>query len=127
MVVPASGDRRGQAATKDAACELTIAEGRKARLGFYATRDYPDARAVLSLGIRTVYEEKISLGPDRPFVRETPVPEGIDPGALSLSLITAEGRELVRFTPAKNEKPELPPRSRPPGLPRISPPWKSFI
>ena len=107
-----------KAATKDAACELTIAEGRKARLGFYATRDYPDARAVLSLGIRTVYEEKISLGPDRPFVRETPVPEGIDPGALSLSLITAEGRELVRFTPAKNEKPGLPPAVAPPGPPK---------
>jgi len=115
---PLRGTGGVKAATKDAACELTITDGRKARLGFYATRDYPDARAVLSVGIRTVYEEKASLGPDRPFVREVPIPEGVDPGALSLSLITAEGRELVRYAPMRIDKPALPPAVVPPAPPK---------
>lgn len=107
-----------KAATRDAACELDVRDGRKARLGFYATRDFPEARAVLSLGIRTIYEETISIGPDRPYVREAAIPEGLDPGALSLSLWTVEGRLLVRYMPSKTEKPKLPPAVVPPASPK---------
>ncbi|MGD0781908.1 MAG: DUF5107 domain-containing protein, partial [Candidatus Aminicenantales bacterium] len=118
---PLRGTGGVKAATKDAACELTIAGGRKARMGFYATRDFPEARAILSVGIRTVYEETVSIGPDRPFVRETAIPEGVDPDALSLSLVTAEGRELVRYAPVKIIKPGLPPAVVPPLAPKDIP------
>jgi tetratricopeptide (TPR) repeat protein len=115
---PLRGTGGVKAATKDAACSLEIVDGRKARLGLYATRAYAEARAVLSVGIRTVYEEPVSLGPDRPYGREIALPEGVDPGALSFSLITNEGRELVRYTPPKIEKPELPPAVVPPAPPK---------
>ncbi|MDD8027059.1 MAG: DUF5107 domain-containing protein, partial [Acidobacteriota bacterium] len=94
-----------KAATKDAACDLTI-EGGKARFAFYATREIHDARAVLSSGVVTLHEEPVSLGPGRPFAKEIPwfadTPGSDHP---TLSLWTQDGRLLVRWSasaPAKS-------------------------
>ncbi|MCX6561223.1 MAG: DUF5107 domain-containing protein [Candidatus Aminicenantes bacterium] len=86
-----------KAASREAACDLTIGGG-KARFAFYATRDIRDARAVLSSGVVTLHEERISLGPGRPFVKEMPWFEDA-PGARNptLSLWTQDGRLIVRY------------------------------
>jgi tetratricopeptide (TPR) repeat protein len=107
-----------KAATKDAACDLTVIDGRKARLAVHATRPVPDARVVLSVGVRSVHEERVGVGPDKPFVREVEIPEGIDPRELSLTLWSDEGRPLVRYDTVKRIKPPLPPAVTPPSPPQ---------
>ncbi len=110
-----------KAATAAAACDLTL-EGGKARFAFNTTREIRDARAVLSAGIVTLHEETISLGPGQPFAKEIPwfadAPGGERP---TLSLWTADGRLLVRYTPNAPAKPALPPAVTPPPAPKDVP------
>lgn len=110
-----------KAATREAACDLTIGGG-KARFAFYATREIRDARAVLSSGIVSLHEERVSLGPDKPFVKEIPWFENA-PGSRTptLSLWTPDGRLLVRYTVAAPAKTALPPRVEPPPSPKDVP------
>ncbi len=110
-----------KAATAEAACDLTVENG-KARFAFYATREMRGARAVLSAGVVTLHEETVSLGPGRPFNKE--IPWFADaPGAdhPTLSLWTPDGRLLVRYTAAAPARPALPPVVTPPPPPRDVP------
>ncbi len=100
-------------ATKDAACDLDIRNGR-AHLAVYATRSHTEARVVLSVGIRTIHERKIDIAPDRPFAADVSLPDGIPQDELALSLWTSEGRELVRTKPISRVQAPLPPAVTPP-------------
>ena len=100
-------------ATLDAAVNLDMSKEGKIRLGFHATEERPEALAKLTAGAKTLTEEKISIGPGRPYYREIPAPAGIAEHDLRASLASG-GRELVSYAPLKRSAEPMPEPVKPP-------------
>jgi tetratricopeptide (TPR) repeat protein len=106
-----------KAANLEAALDLEV-EGQTARIAANATARHDGARVRLTAGERLVSEDTVTIGPDRPFTREVPLPEGMRPDELRLAVLTSDGTELVSYQPtAPVETPE-PPRYEPPPPPK---------
>jgi tetratricopeptide (TPR) repeat protein len=86
-------------ANLDAAVNLEVAGG-VARLGFYATRDFSPATVTLKAGDQVLLSRTVAINPGRPFRAEVPLPAGLDEHDLRASL-SAEGRELVAYSPVR--------------------------
>ncbi len=134
-----------QAANSRAACRLEIKSGSRAAIGLLATSAHRGAVARLLVDEplaesggdaafsgqrepgasrassrpqrRTVFEKKLDIGPDLPFAGEVIVPGGVAPESLRLSLMTAEGEELIGYRPCRKEEPPLPRPVTPPETP----------
>ena len=65
-----------KAANKDAACNLAMTEKGTAAIGFYTPAEYRDARILLKSGEKTIYEEKIAIGPGQPYLKKDSAPFG---------------------------------------------------
>lgn len=87
-------------ATTDAAVNLDLKDG-KALLAFNAT-SARTATATLKAGGKTLLEETIEIGPDKPFRKELAVPAGIKETDLRAALV-ASGKELVAYQPVQRE------------------------
>ncbi|HTQ54263.1 MAG TPA: DUF5107 domain-containing protein [Bryobacteraceae bacterium] len=98
----------------DAAVNLEMLEGGRARLGFSATSPHAAAKATLRAGDRTLFEQTIAIGPDRPFVTEIAVP----PDAASLrAALEIDGRALISYQPQALPKLPMPRPVTPPPPP----------
>ncbi|HEU5078800.1 MAG TPA: DUF5107 domain-containing protein [Opitutaceae bacterium] len=86
-------------ANLDAAVNLEIKDG-VASFGFNTTREYPSATVRFTAGDKVLLDEKISISPAKPYVKQVPVPAGTDEHALSASLSVGD-RELVAYSPLK--------------------------
>jgi tetratricopeptide (TPR) repeat protein len=104
-------------ANRDAACNLDVA-GARAKVAFNTTSERKAARAVLRAGEEIVFEDTFDIGPGTPYLKEIPLPQGTDEQGLSLALLAADGRELVRYTPAAKKNRPLPPPVVPPPAPK---------
>jgi tetratricopeptide (TPR) repeat protein len=102
-------------ATLEAAVNLEVAGG-KARVGFHATEEHAGALALLAAGPKTLLEERIAIGPGKPYYREVPLPAGVDAHELRASL-SAGGRELVAWRPVRLERKPMPDPVTPPPPP----------
>jgi tetratricopeptide (TPR) repeat protein len=117
---PVRGLRGVKNATVAAACQLDIRDGQRAFVGFHSTSRHERANAVVKAGEKTLLARTIEISPEQPFTEEIPLPPGTGEESLGIFLLTAEGRELVSYRPARRTEPPLPePVSPPPAVGEI--------
>lgn len=93
-------------ANREGAVNLEVKEG-KATVGFYATERHPQAVVALMLKGQPLLTETVAIDPGKPYVKEVALPAGADAHDLR-AVLSAEGRELVAYTPVKLEPEALP-------------------
>lgn len=102
-------------ANLDAAVNLELRDG-KAEIGFYTTKTFQGAIVTLKAGNKVLLEEKTDINPGKPYAKVLTLPAGTDEHDLRAS-ISAEGRELIAYTPI-----QLVPEPRPEGVPNTRQP-----
>jgi tetratricopeptide (TPR) repeat protein len=105
-----------KAANVEGAANLELSSGR-ARLVVNTTSPRADARVRLTTGERVLFEEKATLAPDAPFVREAAVGVGVEEEDLRLVVSAADGTEILSYQPKPRPKTPEPPRYAPPPAP----------
>ena len=93
-------------ANLDAAVNLEVKDG-TASVGFYSTQARPSATVTLKLKDQVLLSEKIAISPDHSFVKKVQLPAGADEHDLRAA-ISADGRELVAYSPIRLEKEPMP-------------------
>jgi len=83
-------------ANTEAAVSLEMASSGQARLGFNTTSEHAAAKVILRSGDRTLLDQTIAIGPDKPFVTEVAVPPRAQPLRASLEV---DGRTLISYEP----------------------------
>jgi len=92
-----------------AAVNLELKSNNVAGIGFCTTSNYSDAKVLLKAGNKSILEQRIDIGPDRPFTREVTVPAGTKEEDLKISLLSSSNETLVAYRAVKTEyNPELP-------------------
>jgi tetratricopeptide (TPR) repeat protein len=91
----------------EAAVNLDVING-VAKVGFYATSARTAARVSLMAGKQSLLNETVSINPGKPYVKDVPIPAGIDQHDLVAS-ISDGGKELVSYSPIRL-KPEPSPK-----------------
>lgn len=100
-----------------AAVSLRVASGR-ARLGVSVTSPQPGATVRLSRRGRIVSSATIDLSPSAPHVAELPLPRAAGEIELTLTVLAADGRELITYTPKSRPNSPVPPAATEPPAPR---------
>ena len=73
---------------------------------------------MLKAGDKVLFQQdSIRIDPGRPYVKQVAIPAGVDEHDLRASL-SAEGRELVAYSPVRLEPEPMPKRSLPPPAPK---------
>jgi tetratricopeptide (TPR) repeat protein len=93
-------------ANLDAAVNLEVAGG-TARVGFCTTSAYPSAVAMLKAGEKVLLQETVSINPGRPYLKQVPIPAGLDEHDLRAS-ISVGGKELVSYSPVRVKPAPMP-------------------
>ncbi len=86
-------------ANLDAAVNLEVNQG-VAKIGFYATSAHDAAKVTLRAGQNVLHQETVSINPGKPFVKQIPIPSGIDEHDLVASISDGE-RVLVSYSPVR--------------------------
>jgi len=102
-------------ANTEAAVNLDVKDG-KANLGFYTTAAYPNATVSLKLKDQVLLQEQTEISPAKPYVKQVSIPAGADQHDLVAS-ISADGRELVSYSPVKLVPEPMPVPISPPPAP----------
>ncbi len=102
-----------QQANLEAAVSLKIANG-NACIGVAVTTARPGSRVRLEAQGEAVAEWKNDITPASPLLVQTKVATALAPRDLMLRVLTADGRELIRYTPAIGERIEVPPAATAP-------------
>jgi tetratricopeptide (TPR) repeat protein len=84
-------------ATREAAVNLELLAENKVRIGFNTTTAYVGAMARLVAGDEVLFERRIDIAPDKPFVEEVPLPRKMDEKKLRVTLLSPNGKELVEY------------------------------
>ena len=87
-------------ANLDAAVNLEVSTNRVAKLGFCSTAPHRAAVAKLTAAGKVLLEEKITIDPAQPFVKQVSLPPGVTEYDLRASL-SAQGKELVAYAPVR--------------------------
>ena len=93
-------------ATIDAMVNMEIHDG-KADLCVYTTGEEKNAKIVLEQNGSTVWETTEDLSPVKVYETEVPI-QVEDKTKVTIRVLNADGRELVSFTPLKEEIPKIP-------------------
>ena len=93
-------------ANLDAAVNLEVKDG-SATYGFYTTKAFIDATAILKSGDKVLAEEKISINPGKPYNKKITIPVGTDMHQVR-AILSAGGRELIAYSPVKLEPEQKP-------------------
>ena len=102
-----------------AAVNLELADDGKAKLGFNATARYDKAKAILKAGGETLFEQTITISPDKPFVTEVAVPAGMKKTDLTAVLVSKAGETLISYQPVEIARDgKLPETVKPPASPK---------
>ena len=88
------------------------------KFGFSTTQEFRGAKAILTAGNQTLYEQSIDIAPDKPFVHDVPLPAGIKEDDLKVSLLDSGNKELLTYHPEKREPEPMPPVVKPPLPPK---------
>ncbi len=95
-------------ANLDGAINLELDKTGSAKVGFYTTSAHASATVLLEAGPKALLRETVAIDPGKPYIKQVPVPPGTDEHDLRAS-ISAEGRELVSYSPIRLE-PETAPK-----------------
>ena len=93
-------------ANLDAAVNLEVKDG-TATVGFYSTQARPAATVTLKLKDQVLMKETVAISPGHSFVKQVRLPAGADEHDLRAA-ISADGRELVAYSPIRLEKETMP-------------------
>jgi tetratricopeptide (TPR) repeat protein len=93
-------------ANLDAAVNLEVKDG-TATVGFYSTQARQAATVTLKLKDQVLLKQTIAISPGHSFVKKVQLPAGADEHDLRAA-ISADGRELVAYTPIRLEKEAMP-------------------
>jgi len=107
-------------ANLDAAVNLEVTKDEKAKmaqLGFCSTAAHKQATVSLNAGDKVLLDERIDIDPGKPFTKQLPLPADIDEHDLHASL-TADGRELIAYSPVRHRPEPMPEPVVPPGPPK---------
>ncbi|MBN2592212.1 MAG: DUF5107 domain-containing protein, partial [Sedimentisphaerales bacterium] len=94
-------------ANLDAAVNLDVLEGLTANIGFYTTSVHKKATVVLKAADKVLLQEVVSIDPGAPYLKQVSIPAGTDQHNL-LASISADGKELVAYSPIKLEPEKMP-------------------
>jgi tetratricopeptide (TPR) repeat protein len=94
----------------EAAVGLELTQKNTAVIGFNTTSRRDRARVVLKSGDIPIYERNIDISPINPFNQEVPLPLGSNTEDLQLSLLSAEGEEIISYHTAKTSPGAFPGR-----------------
>ncbi len=103
-------------ANLDAAVNLEVAEG-TAKVGFYTTSAHPSATVNLEAAGKVLFRENVAIDPGKPYLKRISIPPGTDEHDLRAS-ISAEGRELVSYSPIRVKPAPKPEAVTPPDVPK---------
>ncbi|UCF43616.1 MAG: DUF5107 domain-containing protein, partial [Planctomycetota bacterium] len=101
-----------------AAVNLDVTKKNSARIAFNTTSKYENAAALLRAGEKIIFEKRIDISPDKPFTQEVALPETVKEQDLRVSLSSADGEELIAYTPVKTEKAPMPEPVKAPPQPK---------
>ena len=99
-------------ATKEAMVNLELAQS-KAIVKAYCTAAYPSAKVVLKKNDQLLFEETFDFTPEQSFERRIDLKEPVIPHELVVSVISDNGKELVRWRPEKEEIRPIPEPAKP--------------
>jgi len=101
------------------AANLELTANGTAKVGFNTTARHEKAKVALKAGDKTLLEQTIAIGPDKPFTKEVPVPAGTKRTDLKAVLLTNSGQILVSYQPVEiTSNPKLPETVKPPPAPK---------
>ncbi len=103
-------------ATVEAALSLTV-HGRFARIGIAVTRAQTGARLRVMARGRVVFKTVLDLHVERPHRADVPLGRGLNAADLSVVILSADGRELLRSEPPPPASGEIPPAATEPPPP----------
>lgn len=115
---PIRGIGGARNANLNGAANLEVEASGKARFGFAVTQEFRGARAVLTVGDKTLFERRIDIAPDTPFVQEAALPGGTLETDLKAALMDAGNKELISYRPVKIDPQPMPPVVEPPPPPK---------
>ncbi len=101
----------------EGAVNLTVSPGHVADIRLNTTTERRGATLALLTGGRVLLEEKIDIGPDKPYRSEILLPETILEESLLLTLTSAEGKELISYRPVTKPGRPMPAPVEPPPAP----------
>jgi tetratricopeptide (TPR) repeat protein len=101
-------------ANTEAAVNLEMLDGGRARVGFVTTSEHPAAKVLVRSGERTLFEHTVAIGPAKPFMTEVNVPAEAPHLRASLEV---DGRTLVSYEPKVLPKRPMPTPVTPPPPP----------
>ena len=104
-------------ANRRAAINLEVDAARAARLAVNVTSELSDARVVLQAGGKTLFEQKATIGPARPFVAQVTLAADVKAEDLRLA-VWAGGTELISYRPTARHIQPMPEPVSPPLAPR---------
>ena len=104
-------------ATRDAAVNLTIDPAGVATFAFNATSRFEQATVLVKAADRTLFEQRLTIAPDKPFSGQLRLPAGFADDRLRLSLVSSSGSELVAYSPEKPSAGPMPTPVVPPAAP----------
>jgi tetratricopeptide (TPR) repeat protein len=105
-------------ANLEAAVNLDVTKKNTARIAFNTTSKYENANALLRAGEEIIFEKRIDISPDKPFTQDIPLPDGVKEHGLRVSLHSADGEELIAYSPIKTEKAPMPETVKAPPEPK---------
>jgi tetratricopeptide (TPR) repeat protein len=101
------------------AANLELTTNGTAKVGFNTTSRHEKARAMLKAGDKTLLDQAVTIGPDKPFTKEVPVPAGTKRTDLKAVLLTNSGKTLVSYQPVEiSSDPKLPETVKAPPAPK---------
>ncbi|UCC21854.1 MAG: DUF5107 domain-containing protein [Planctomycetota bacterium] len=101
-----------------AAVNLDLTKKNIARIAFNTTSAYENATALLRAGEKIIFDQRIDISPDKPFTQEVALPDAVKEHNLRVSLSSADGEELIAYTPVKTEKAPMPEPVKAPSEPK---------
>jgi tetratricopeptide (TPR) repeat protein len=105
-----------QHANLDAAISLKIENG-KVRFGVSVTRNFPDAKIILTAKGKKLFSAARNFAPGLPFNKEIKVPHDIVETDLLLRVSDQTGKEIISYQPKPRVKGEVPPPATEPLAP----------
>ena len=96
-----------------AAVNLEVSPKNIAMMGVQTTAEYRNARVMLASGEKTLFEERTTIDPGKPFLKEFTLPENVTEKDLKISVFDGK-EELISYTPYQRKNLPLPAPVQPP-------------
>jgi tetratricopeptide (TPR) repeat protein len=104
-----------KSANRDAAVNLEVAHG-TAKVGFYTTKEFPQATVFLKAADKVLLQEQFDINPAKPYKKDIALPSGMEAEDLRASLVS-DGKEVIAYAPVRLKSTPRPDIVKPPSAP----------